>query len=160
SSPNSSSCNPNHYYTMRHQPCITRAESCGIAFFLLVIAGPVAKGQKFEQLARTRPMGWNSWNKFACDGINEPVIREVAGAMVASGMRDAGYQYIVIDDCWQVSRDSAGNIQADPVKFPHGIKALADYVHSKGLKFGIYTCAGRKPCAGRPASEGYEYEDA
>jgi alpha-galactosidase len=145
---------------MRHQLCISRAVSFGIAFFLLVIAGPRARAQKFEDLAKTPPMGWNSWNKFACDGINETVIRETADAMVASGMRDAGYQYIVIDDCWQVSRDSAGNIQADPVKFPHGIKALADYIHSKGLKFGMYTCAGRNTCAGRTASEGYEWQDA
>ncbi len=127
-----------------------------IAFFNI----DPARAQKFEQLAATPPMGWNSWNKFACDGISESVIRETADAMVASGMKDAGYQYIVIDDCWQVSRDSAGNIVADPVKFPHGIKALADYIHSKGLKFGIYTCAGRNTCAGRPASAGYEWQDA
>lgn len=127
-----------------------------VAFFSVF----TVNAQKFENLARTPPMGWNSWNKFACDGINETVIREVADAMVSSGMKDAGYQYIVIDDCWQVSRDSAGNIQADPVKFPHGIKALADYIHSKGLKFGIYTCAGRRTCAGRPSSQGYEYQDA
>jgi alpha-galactosidase len=119
-----------------------------------------ARAQKFESLAQTPPMGWNSWNKFACDGINEKVIREVADAMVASGMQQAGYRYIVIDDCWQVGRDSAGNIIADSVKFPGGIKALADYIHSKGLKFGIYTCAGTKTCAGRPASLGYEYQDA
>ena len=90
---------------MRYQLCISRAVSFGIAFFLLVIAGPRARAQKFEALAKTPPMGWNSWNKFACDGINETVIRETADAMVASGMKDAGYQYIVIDDCWQVSRD-------------------------------------------------------
>jgi len=118
------------------------------------------RAQKFDNLAQTPPMGWNSWNKFACDGINEKVIREVADAMAASGMQQAGYQYIVIDDCWQIGRDSAGNIITDPVKFPNGIKALADYIHSKGLKFGIYTCAGTKTCAGRPASLGYEYEDA
>lgn len=116
--------------------------------------------QKFEGLAATPPMGWNSWNKFACDGISETVIREVADAMAASGMQQAGYQYIVIDDCWQVGRDSAGNIQVDATKFPHGIRALADYIHSKGLKFGIYTCAGTKTCAGRPASLGYEFQDA
>lgn len=127
-----------------------------IAFFNPLRAG----AQKFEDIARMPPMGWNSWNKFACDGINEKVIREVADAMVSSGMQQAGYQYIVIDDCWQVARDSAGNIIADPVKFPGGIKALADYVHSKGLLFGIYTCAGSKTCAGRPASLGYEYQDA
>ena len=134
-----------------------------IAFFILsifFISAFSVRAQKFENLAATPPMGWNSWNKFACDGINETVIREVADAMVSSGMKDAGYQYIVIDDCWQVARDSAGNILADKVKFPHGIKGLADYIHSKGLKFGIYTCAGRKTCAGRPASEGYEFQDA
>jgi alpha-galactosidase len=145
---------------MHHQLCISRAMLSGIAFFCLLLSGPVVRAQKFGQLAATPPMGWNSWNKFACDGINENVIRETADAMVSSGMKDAGYQYIVIDDCWQVARDSAGNIMADPVKFPHGIKALADYIHSKGLKFGIYTCAGRNTCAGRPASAGYEFEDA
>jgi len=134
---------------------LTAMHICIALFFVYPAAA-----QKFENLAQTPPMGWNSWNKFACDGINETVIREVADAMVSTGMRDAGYQYIVIDDCWQVSRDSAGNIVADAVKFPHGIKALADYIHSKGLKFGIYTCAGRNTCAGRPASQGYEWQDA
>jgi len=138
------------------QLCIFRAMLFCIAFFSFF---PV-RAQKFAGLAATPPMGWNSWNKFACDGINETVIRETADAMVASGMQAAGYQYVVIDDCWQVGRDSAGNIIADPVKFPHGIKALADYVHSKGLKFGIYTCCGTKTCAGRPASRGYEFQDA
>ena len=116
--------------------------------------------QKFKDLALTPPMGWNSWNKFLCNGINEKVVQQAADAMLTSGMKDAGYQYIVIDDCWQVSRDSAGNIQADAVKFPSGIKALADYIHGKGLKFGIYTCAGTKTCAGRPSSLGYEFQDA
>ena len=133
-----------------------RAVLVGISGFLTL----ASNAQKFESLAQTPPMGWNSWNKFACDGINEKVIREVADAMVASGMQQAGYRYIVIDDCWQVGRDSAGNIIADAVKFPGGIRALADYIHSKGLKFGIYTCAGTKTCAGRPASLGYEYQDA
>jgi alpha-galactosidase len=119
-----------------------------------------ASAQKFEQLAQTPPMGWNSWNKFACDGINEKVVREAADAMAANGMKQAGYAYIVIDDCWQTGRDSAGNIIADPARFPNGIKALADYIHSKGLKFGIYTCAGTRTCAGRPASRGYEFQDA
>lgn len=136
---------------------------CNLAAVLMSIAffdvQPV-RAQKFETLAGTPPMGWNSWNKFACDGISEKVIREVADAMAASGMQQSGYQYIVIDDCWQVGRDSAGNIITDPVKFPAGIKALADYIHSRGLKFGIYTCAGTKTCAGRPASLGYEFQDA
>ncbi len=110
-------------------------------------------------LARTPPMGWNSWNNFGCD-VSESLIRETADAMVASGMRDAGYQYIVIDDCWQVSRDADGNIVVDPDRFPSGMKALADYVHSKGLKFGLYSCAGEFTCGGRPGSKGHEYQDA
>jgi len=110
-------------------------------------------------LAPTPPMGWNSWNKFACDN-NEQTVRATADAMVASGMRDAGYQYVVIDDCWQTARDAEGVIVADAQKFPSGIKALADYVHSRGLKFGIYSDAGRLTCGGRPASEGHEYQDA
>ena len=110
-------------------------------------------------LAKTPPMGWNSWNKFGCN-VSEQLIRETADAMVSSGMRDAGYQFIVIDDCWQVSRDANGTIVADAKNFPSGIKALADYVHSKGLKFGIYSDAGSMTCAKRPGSRGYEYQDA
>jgi hypothetical protein len=110
-------------------------------------------------LARTPPMGWNSWNRFQCD-VSEALIKEMTDAIVATGMRDAGYQYVVIDDCWQVSRDAAGTIVADPKRFPSGIKALADYVHSKGLKFGLYSDAGSKTCQGRPGSNGYEREDA
>lgn len=115
--------------------------------------------QKYENLAPTPPMGWNSWNKFACD-VNEVLIMEIADVMVSSGMKDAGYEYIVIDDCWQGTRDSLGFIQADPEHFPSGIKALTDYIHQKGLKFGIYSCAGDKTCAGEPGSRGYEYQDA
>ncbi len=115
--------------------------------------------QKFEGLAKTPPMGWNSWNKFACN-IDESLIKGVADAMVETGLRDAGYVYLNLDDCWHGQRDSLGFIQADPVRFPSGIKALADYVHSKGLKIGIYSDAGRQTCAGRPGSLGHEYQDA
>jgi len=110
-------------------------------------------------LALTPPMGWNSWNKFACN-VSDELIRGMADAMVKSGMKDAGYQYVVIDDCWQVSRDTQGNIVADPQRFPAGIRPLADYVHSLGLKFGIYSDAGSKTCAGRPGGLGHEYHDA
>ena len=110
-------------------------------------------------LARTPPMGWNSWNHFGCN-VSAQLIREVADAMVANGMRDAGYQYVTIDDCWQVARDAKGVIVADSARFPGGIKPLADYVHSKGLKFGIYTDAGRLTCERRPGSYGYEDLDA
>jgi len=110
-------------------------------------------------LAATPPMGWNSWNKFACK-VNEDLIKHAADAMVRTGMKDAGYEYIVIDDCWQISRDAAGNIVPDGERFPGGIKTLADYVHSLGLKFGIYSDAGTKTCQGRPGSRGYEFQDA
>jgi alpha-galactosidase len=110
-------------------------------------------------LARTPPMGWNSWNKFACD-VNEQLIREMADAMVTSGMKDAGYVYLVIDDCWQIDRDAHGNILPDPQRFPSGMKALADYVHSRGLKFGLYSDAGTLTCQKRPGSRGYEFQDA
>lgn len=111
------------------------------------------------KLALTPPMGWNSWNKFACN-VSDELVRGMADAMVQSGMKDAGYQYVVIDDCWQVHRDENGNIVADPQRFPNGIKALADYIHSLGLKFGIYSDAGSKTCEGRPGSLGHEYQDA
>ena len=116
--------------------------------------------QKFQDLALTPPMGWNSWNYFECDEINEQVVIEIADAMVASGMKDVGYQYINIDDCWQVGRDAKGKIIVDSVKFPNGIKYLADYIHAKGLKFGIYSDAGTHTCGGRPGSKGFEKEDA
>ncbi len=110
-------------------------------------------------LARTPPMGWNSWNKFGCN-VSEQLIRETADAIVRTGMKDAGYQYVVIDDCWQVSRDENGNIIADATHFPSGIKALADYVHGKGLKFGMYSDAGTATCQKRPGGRGYEFQDA
>ena len=110
-------------------------------------------------LALTPPMGWNSWNTFQCD-VDEELIRGIADAMVASGMKDAGYEYVVIDDCWQVGRDAEGNILPDPERFPSGMKALADYVHSKGLKFGLYSDAGTATCQGRPGSRGHEFQDA
>jgi alpha-galactosidase len=136
-----------------------------IALFGCVAAGAAHAHETLKldapkpNLAPTPPMGWNSWNKFSCN-VSEQLIRQQADAMAASGMKDAGYQYIVIDDCWQKSRDADGNIQADPERFPSGIKALADYVHSKGLKFGIYSDAGSLTCAGRPGSAGHEFQDA
>lgn len=115
--------------------------------------------QKYEGLADTPPMGWSSWNTFA-GNINEELIRNIADKMVETGLRDAGYVYLNLDDCWHGPRDEDGFITADPKRFPSGIKALADYVHSKGLKLGIYSDAGRKTCAGRPGSFGHEYQDA
>jgi alpha-galactosidase len=114
---------------------------------------------KFQGLALTPPMGWNSWNKFACN-VDENMIRQQVDAMVSTGMKDAGYTYINIDDCWHGDRDSLGFIHPDPKRFPSGMKALADYVHSKGLKLGIYSDAGSQTCGGRPGSRGYEFQDA
>jgi len=112
-----------------------------------------------KDLALTPPMGWNTWNKFGCN-VSDELVRSMAAAMVKSGMKDAGYEYVVIDDCWQVSRDADANIVVDAQRFPSGMKALADYVHSLGLKFGIYSDAGSKTCAGRPGGLGHEYQDA
>ncbi len=124
-----------------------------------VLIAPSLLSAQNKGLASTPPMGWNSWNKFGCN-VGEDMIRQMADGMVKSGMNEAGYQYIVIDDCWQVERDQSGNIVADAKRFPAGIKALADYVHSRGLKFGIYSDAGYKTCAKRPGSLGHEYQDA
>jgi len=112
-------------------------------------------------LAATPPLGWNSWNTFGVK-VNESLVREVADVMVSSGLRDCGYEYLVIDDCWSVKdhRDGNGDLIPDPERFPNGIKALADTVHSKGLKFGIYSDAADKTCAGYPGSFGFEEQDA
>lgn len=128
--------------------------------FMLLLSSFGLYAQKFEQLALTPPMGWNSWNTFQTK-IDEKMVMETADAMVSSGMKDAGYIYLVLDDGWMAKeRDSEGNLIPDPQKFPHGIKALVDYVHSKGLKFGLYNCAGTLTCAGYPGTRGYEYQDA
>ncbi len=130
--------------------------------FAATIFGPsgiVAQTSK-GNLAPTPPMGWNSWNKFGCK-IDEKLIRETADAFVSSGLRDAGYKYLNIDDCWMAKeRDARGDLQPDPERFPHGIKALADYAHEKGLKLGVYSSAGTKTCEGLPASLGHEVADA
>ena len=117
-----------------------------------------AADDRAAQIAPTPPMGWNSWNKFGCN-VSEQLIRETADAIVSSGMKAAGYQYVNVDDCWQVSRDAQGNIVADAAHFPSGMKSLADYVHSKGLKFGLYTDAGRLTCQKKPGSYQHEVQD-
>lgn len=110
-------------------------------------------------LAATPPMGWMTWNLYGTN-INEKIIRDIADAMVLEGFKDAGYTYIYIDDGWQGGRDKRNNMIPDPEKFPSGIKALADYVHSKGLKLGIYSDAAQLTCAGYTASLGFEEQDA
>jgi alpha-galactosidase len=124
-----------------------------------VLLGLTAPRAEAEALASTPPMGWNSWNKFGCD-VSEKLIRETADAMAANGMKDAGYQYVVIDDCWQVKRDATGRIVPDPERFSSGMKALADYVHGKGLKFGLYSDAGTGTCQKRPGGKDHEEQDA
>ncbi|MBQ7500545.1 MAG: glycoside hydrolase family 27 protein [Clostridia bacterium] len=111
-------------------------------------------------IIRKPPMGWNSWNTFGHD-ISDKLIRETADIMADEGYLDAGYEYLVIDDCWQEpERDKNGRLAADKNKFPDGIKPVADYVHSKGLKFGIYSCAGSMTCEAFPASYDHEFVDA
>lgn len=108
----------------------------------------------------TPPMGWNTWNTFG-ENINEQLIMETADMIVEKGYKDAGYEYVVIDDCWSMrKRDENGQLVADPVKFPHGMKYVADYIHSKGLKFGMYSCCGPLTCASYPGSLDHELDDA
>jgi alpha-galactosidase len=107
----------------------------------------------------TPQMGWNSWNHYNCN-VSAALISSQAQAMISTGLAAKGYSYINIDDCWQVSRDAKGTIVEDPVGFPKGMKALADYVHSVGLKFGLYSSAGTHTCQGRPGGLFYEVNDA
>lgn len=128
---------------------------------LLAMLSGAAQAQSTPrgELAPTPPMGWMTWNMFKGD-ISEQLIRETADAMVSSGLSKAGYKYIFIDDLWQGGRDARNNIIPDPKKFPSGIKALADYVHSRGLKLGIYSDAAQLTCGGATASLGFEEQDA
>lgn len=113
-----------------------------------------------KMLAPVPPMGWNSWNTFH-QYVDDALIRQTADAMVKSGLKDAGYEYVIIDDCWSMPRrDNSGRLVPDPSKFPKGIEPLAEYVHSKGLKFGMYSCCGTLTCAGYPGSFEHEYDDA
>lgn len=129
-------------------------------FVLCLCLVTSAFAQKFEGLVPTPPMGFNTWNTFASK-IDEYMVKEITDAMVKNGMRDAGYNYIVLDDTWSaMERDAQGNLQAHPEKFPSGMKAVGDYLHERGFKFGIYNCAGTKTCAGYPGGWGHEFQDA
>ncbi len=115
---------------------------------------------KYQGLALTPPMGWNTWNTFQRN-INEDLIKETATIIASKGLKEAGYVYVVLDDCWMaMQRDANGQLVADPQKFPSGMKALGDFIHDLGLKFGIYNDAGTRTCAGYPGGRGHEYEDA
>jgi alpha-galactosidase len=131
---------------------------------VLLIAGGLGGGFSSAagaaDVAPTPPMGWNDWYAFYCN-VDEQLVTQTADAMVSSGMRDAGYDYVNLDDCWAAkSRAADGSLQADPQKFPHGLKWLADYVHARGLKLGIYEDVGTKTCAGYPGSYGHYDQDA
>jgi alpha-galactosidase len=130
---------------------------------LALVAAPAAVALD-NGLARTPQMGFNNWNATHCSGdFNETMVKGIADLFVSSGLKDAGYQYVNLDDCWALpARDADGNLVPDPVRFPDGIKAVADYVHSKGLKFGLYSSAGTKTCnkAGFPGGLGHERQDA
>ncbi|KAA2266559.1 hypothetical protein F0L68_02140 [Solihabitans fulvus] len=126
---------------------------------LTLVGAPVADALP-NTLANTPPMGWNDWNAFGC-GVDEQLVTQTADTLVSNGMRDAGYTYVNIDDCWMArNRDGNGNLVPDPVKFPHGITAVADYVHARGLKLGIYESAGTLTCQSYPGSLGHETQDA
>jgi len=129
--------------------------------FLLILCLPLSLyAQKFKGLSPTPPMGWNSWNTFATN-IDETLVKEMAEALISSGMQAAGYNYIVLDDGWEtMTRDKDGDLVPDPNKFPSGMKALGDYLHEKGFKFGIHNCAGNTTCSGYPGGRGHEFQDA
>ena len=113
-----------------------------------------------QDIAQTPPMGWNSWNTFY-NQYDETIIRGIAKSLVSQGFRDSGYNYLILDDCWSLrERDGKGRLVPDPAKFPHGLENLIKYVHSLGLKFGIYSCCGVRTCAGNPGSFEHEVQDA
>ena len=133
------------------------------SFRFLVLVSLFSKALPLDNgLALTPPMGWMAWERFRCsvdcetdpdDYINEKLFIQMADRVAEDGYAKAGYEFICIDDCWMAKeRSPNGQLQADPKRFPHGIKALADYIHSKGLKFGIYADFGTKTCEGYPGS--------
>lgn len=145
---------------MTAMPPVRSSRKRSTAAVLSLIAGLSLSAAADGGLAPTPPMGWSSWNSFGC-AVDEKLIRETAGALLDSGLAAAGYRYVNIDDCWQApKRGPAGELQADPQRFPSGMKALADYLHARGLKLGLYTSVGTRTCEGRPGSLGHELQDA
>jgi alpha-galactosidase len=153
--------------TYRLRRTVTIAAAVLLLIGYAVGLHPTAARALNNGVALTPPMGWNSWNTFGCN-INEALIRQQADALVSSGMRDLGYRYVVVDDCWfNPNRDSSGNLQGDPSRFPSGMKALGDYLHARNLKFGIYQVPVDRTCAqyfggypGATGSQGHEAQDA
>ena len=145
-----------------------RIKNILIATFAICLSGQMAFAQqprptanlpKWENVCDTPQMGWSSWNKFMTD-VNEDIIKETVDALIELGLDEVGYKYINVDDGWHGQRDAEGNVVGDPTKFPSGMKALGEYIHSKGLKYGIYTDAGDFTCNGCTGSRGHEYQDA
>ena len=130
-----------------------------LIFVFAILTSKFSFSQNDGSLAQTPPMGWISWNLFE-GNISEDIVKQLADAMVETGLKDAGYEYIILDDLWHGGRDENGYVYPDPKKFPNGMKVVADYVHSKGLKFGIYTDIAEYTCAGMVGSYGYEEKDA
>jgi alpha-galactosidase len=129
-----------------------------LVLVLLSLAPLIAHGLD-NGLGRTPLLGFNSWNTFACS-VNETLMMQTMDLFVSLGLRDAGYDTVSVDDCWAASRTADGQIVADPASFPSGMKALADYAHTRGLRFGLYSSNSPKTCDGRPGSFGYETIDA
>ena len=151
---------PNHFllstiYQTMIQSFPATATKTLFLLLLALLSAAGTRAQKFAQPAQTLPMGWNSWNKFACD-VNERKIREMTDAMAANGMKAASCEYLVIDDCWH---DTLGFIWPGTKRFPSGMKTLVDFVHAKSLKFRIYSDADNTTCRSRPGG-GHEYQDA
>jgi alpha-galactosidase len=140
-----------------------RAAVLLVALLATMAGGDTAYGplpRMYDRLAATPPMGWNDYNAYGLD-VTEALVRATADRMVSSGLRDAGYRFVNIDDGWMAgARDASGELRADPVRFPHGIAALAAYVHARGLELGIYEDAGVRTCGGGPGSLGHERSDA
>ncbi|KAH8895427.1 glycoside hydrolase [Thozetella sp. PMI_491] len=132
----------------------------------LDLSGAAAEGALLDRrldngVGRLPALGWNSWNVAQCDAATEAAALEAANAFITLGLKDLGYHYVNIDDCWaELSRNETGYLVPDPVKWPSGMQAVADQIHRMGLEFGLYGCAGTKTCAGYPGSEGYEQQDA
>src|ERR1700732_2336711 len=145
--------------SLRHPAVVLAAAILALAALLLAAGRSPARAVS-NGLALPPPMGWNDWNAYGCN-VSEQLVEQTALAMHNDGLQAAGYQYVNIDDCWMSSsRDASGNLTANPSKFPDGIAAVASYVHSLGLKLGIYEDAGTATCAGFPGSYGHEQQDA
>jgi alpha-galactosidase len=144
---------------MTNQKNILHMKTRILIFVFVILTSKFSFAQNDGPLAKTPPMGWISWNLFE-GNISEEIVKQLADAMVETGLKDAGYEYIILDDLWHGGRDENGYVYPDPKKFPDGMKVVADYVHSKGLKFGIYTDIAEYTCAGMVGSYGYEEKDA